>query len=68
MTLGYYIPRTIMPSRSTVIVGYYTLELVFISNPTIVDLELEHNQLLTQLDIYVTWIKNLHIDLVLNNL
>jgi hypothetical protein len=39
-----------MPSRSTLVVGYYTLELVPILNPTIIDLELEGNQLLTQLE------------------
>jgi hypothetical protein len=39
-----------MPSRSALVVGYYTLDYVPILNPTIVDLELERNQLLTQLE------------------
>jgi hypothetical protein len=38
-----------MPFQLTFVLGYYTLELVPILNPTAVDLELERNQLLTQL-------------------
>ncbi len=50
MTPGYYIPKAIMPSRSTPIVGYYTSELIPILNPTTANSELECNQLLTQLE------------------
>jgi hypothetical protein len=46
----YYIPRAIVPSRSMLIVGYYTFEPVPILNPTKIDLELECNQLLTWLE------------------
>jgi hypothetical protein len=50
MTPGYYILKAIMPSRSTPIVGYYTSELIPILNPIAANLELECNQLLTQLE------------------
>jgi hypothetical protein len=49
-TSDYYIPITTMPSQSTLVVGYYTLKLVPILNPIIIDSKLERNQLLTQLE------------------
>jgi len=50
MTPSYYIPKAIMPSQSTPIIGYYTSELIPILNPTATNSELECNQLLTQLE------------------
>ncbi len=49
-TPNYYIPKTIAPFRSTLVVGYYTSKPIIILNPTIVNLELERNQILTWLE------------------
>lgn len=38
-----YIPKTIVPTQSTLIIGNYTFEPIPILNPTIANLELEHN-------------------------
>ncbi len=50
VTPNYYIPRIIMPSWLTLIVGYYTCELVLVLNLTTVDSEFECNQLLILLE------------------
>jgi hypothetical protein len=50
VTPNYYIPRAIVPFQSTLIVGYYTFELVPILNPIATNSELEHNQLLIRLE------------------
>jgi hypothetical protein len=47
MTLDYYIPRAIVLSPSSSIIGYYTSEQIFILNPTATNVELEHNKLIT---------------------
>jgi hypothetical protein len=44
-TPNYYIPKTIIPSRSTPVGGCYTFKLVLVLNPTTTNLKLEHNQL-----------------------
>jgi hypothetical protein len=46
VTPNYYIPRAFVPIQSTLIVGYYTFELVPILNPIATNSELKHNQLL----------------------
>ncbi len=47
---SYYIPKAIVPTWSTPVVGYYTSEPVHVLNPTIAYSKLEHNQLLNQLE------------------
>jgi hypothetical protein len=50
MTLDYYIPKALVPSRSAPVVGYCTYKLILILNPTTTNLELECNQLLIWLE------------------
>ncbi len=67
-TLGYYIPRNTIPTWSTLVVGYYTSEPIPILNPTVVDLELERNQLLNQLEQLKNLNKDLHTNLIFNSM
>jgi hypothetical protein len=45
-TPSYYIPKAIVPSRSTLVVGYYTFEPIPVLNPIATNSKLECNQLL----------------------
>ncbi len=50
VTPNYYIPKVIIPSRSTLIVGYYTFEPILILSPIVANSNLEHHQLLNRLE------------------
>jgi hypothetical protein len=43
ITPNYYIPKATMPFQSTLVVGSYTFEMVFVLNPIITFSKLEHN-------------------------
>jgi hypothetical protein len=50
ITHGYYIPKVFVPSWLTLVVAYYTYELVFVLNPITTYSKLDYNQLLNRLE------------------
>jgi hypothetical protein len=44
-TPSYYIPKPIMPFRSTLVTSCYTCKMVLVLNPTVANSKLEHNQI-----------------------
>jgi hypothetical protein len=50
VTHGYYIPKAIVPSWSSLVARYYTHEPIHVLNPIVAYSKLEHNLLLNQLE------------------
>lgn len=67
--LDYYIPKAIVPFQSTPITKYYTSKPIFTLNPIAKPIQNWNViNLKTDWNIYATWSKDLHTNLVLNHM